>query len=43
MSAVDGHGDDRAIRDGIMIGNSDFWLRHVAEWQIQSGDLEKLE
>ena len=37
MSAVDGDGDNRAIRDGILIGYWDFWLRHVAEWPIQSG------
>jgi hypothetical protein len=42
MSAVDGHGDHRASRDGILFGKSDFWLRHVGEWPIQSDDLEKL-
>jgi hypothetical protein len=42
MSAVDGHGDHRAIRDGILFGKPDFWLRHVAEWPIQSDVLEKL-
>jgi hypothetical protein len=40
MSAVDGHGDHRATRDGILFGKSDFWLRHGAEWPDQ---LEKLE
>jgi hypothetical protein len=43
MSAVDGHGDHRAIRNGILFGKSDFWLRHVAEWPFKSDDLEKLE
>jgi hypothetical protein len=41
MSAVDGHGDHRAIRDGILFGKSNFWLGHVAEWPIQSDVLEK--
>ena len=27
----------------ILFGKSDFWLGHVAEWPIQSGDSQKLE
>lgn len=42
MSAIDAHGDHGAIRDGILFGKSDFWVRHVGEWPIQPDDLEKL-
>jgi hypothetical protein len=43
MPPVDGHGDHCATRDGILFVKLDFWLRHVAEWTVQSDDLEKLE